>query len=151
MHSQGAFGGPLGGPVSGPSPQRYLDTDTAREQDYEQGEELSYYAIDSISSISDLVQSQNLLQFQGNYITSLRIMHCENFSNINGIQIQMFQNLQDINLSSNNIDDISELSVLRRVRDLNLSCNKINKIQGLQNMMLTLEKLVLSHNRIASL
>ena len=36
-------------------------------------------------------------------------MHCENFCNINGIQIKLFQNLIDLNLSSNNIEDIGEL------------------------------------------
>lgn len=57
----------------------------------EEGEELSFYALENISSISDLIQSQNLLDMQHNRkITSLRIMHCECLSNINGIQIMLF-------------------------------------------------------------
>ena len=63
----------------------------------------------------------------------------------------MFQNIVDLNLSSNNIEDINELSTLSKIRILNLSCNKIVNITGLENMMATLEKLVLSHNRIANL
>lgn len=78
-------------------------------------------------------------------------MHCENFSNLNGIQIQLFQNLTELNLSSNNIEDLSQLSVLKLVADLNLSCNKITRIQGLEGMISNLKKLNLSHNRIASL
>ena len=84
-------------------------------------------------------------------IGSLRIMHCENLSNINGIQIQLFQNLKVLNLSSNNIEDISELQSLWKVEDLNLSCNKITKITGLDNMLRNLKKINMSHNRIASL
>ena len=116
------------------------------------GEELSYYALEEISSVSDLIQSQNLLALQGqHHITSLRIMHCQNLSNINGIQIALFQNLVDLNLSSNNIEDISQLDVLTLVQDLNLSCNKITKVSGLKGMLSTVKKINLSHNRIASL
>jgi hypothetical protein len=88
------------------------------------GEELSYYGLEIIS-IADLIRSQNLLEFQSRVISSLRIMHCENFCNINGIQIKLFQNLTELNLSSNNIEDIGELQVLKNVQSLNLSCNKI--------------------------
>ena len=56
--SDRAMGGPLGGPVSGPGP---MDLQNAVSSD--EGEELSYYAIDNITSISDLVQLQNLLQY----------------------------------------------------------------------------------------
>ena len=56
-----------------------------------------------------------------------------------------------LNLSSNNIEDITELNALWKVEDLNLSCNKINKVTGLENMMRSLKKLNLSHNRLASL
>jgi hypothetical protein len=41
------------------------------------------------------------------HVTSLRIMHSENLVNINGIQIQLFKNITDLNLSSNNIEDIA--------------------------------------------
>ena len=68
-----------------------------------------------------------------------------------GIQIALFQNLVDLNLSSNNIEDISQLDVLTLVQDLNLSCNKINKVSGLKGMLSTVKKINLSHNRIASL
>jgi Leucine-rich repeat (LRR) protein len=78
-------------------------------------------------------------------------MHCENFCNINGIQIKLFQNLIDLNLSSNNIEDIGELQVLQKVQTLNLSCNKITQIKGLESMISSLSKLILSHNRITSL
>ena len=78
-------------------------------------------------------------------------MHCENLCNINGIQITLFNQLEELNLSSNNIEDISELNALKRVRSLNLSCNKITTISGLNSMLPTLERLVLSHNRIANL
>jgi len=50
----------------------------------------------------------------------------------------MFQNLHELNLSSNQIEDISELNVLSHIKDLNLSCNKITKIQGLDNMLRSL-------------
>jgi Leucine-rich repeat (LRR) protein len=63
----------------------------------------------------------------------------------------MFQNIIDLNLSSNNIEDINELVNLSKVRILNLSCNKIGNICGLENMLGSLEKLVLSHNRISQL
>jgi Leucine-rich repeat (LRR) protein len=63
----------------------------------------------------------------------------------------MFQNITDLNLSSNNIEDLNELSNLRNVKILNMSCNKIVNICGLESMMGSLEKLVLGHNRIASL
>lgn len=116
----------------------------------QQGEELSFYALD-IGSISDLIQQQNLLQYQHATITTLRVMHCENFCNINGIQIKMFQSIVELNLSSNNLSDISELSVLKNVRNLNLSCNKITQVQGLDGMIGSLRRIVLSHNRIASL
>ena len=49
----------MGGPVSGPGPQ--LSSDFNRQLDFtdkdslQQGEELSYYALD-ITSISDLIQ-----------------------------------------------------------------------------------------------
>lgn len=56
-----------------------------------------------------------------------------------------------MNLSSNNIEDIQELNVLHHVEDLNLSCNKITHIAGLDNMLGSLFKINLSHNRIASL
>jgi len=78
-------------------------------------------------------------------------MHCENFCNINGIQIKMFQPIIELNLSSNNLSEIGELSVLKHIRNLNLSCNKITQIQGLDGMIGSLRRLVLSHNRIASL
>ena len=78
-------------------------------------------------------------------------MHCENFSNINGIQIWLFQNLVELNLSSNNLEDIGELICMKQLRILNLSCNKISQIQGLDNSLHSLEKIILSHNRIAHL
>jgi len=151
--SDRVIGGPTAGPVSGPGLADYgqYQLGEAPVGESQPGEELSYYAIDSITSISDLVQSQSLLQYQNSYITSLRIMHCENFSNINGIQIPMFQNLHELNLSSNQIEDIAELNVLSHITDLNLSCNKITKIQGLDNMLRSLQKITLSHNRISSL
>lgn len=151
--SDRVIGGPTAGPVSGPGLADYgqYQLGEAPVGESQPGEELSYYAIDSITSISDLVQSQSLLQYQNSYITSLRIMHCENFSNINGIQIPMFQNLHELNLSSNQIEDISELNVLSHIKDLNLSCNKITKIQGLDNMLRSLQKITFSHNRISSL
>ena len=40
---------------------------------------------------------------------------------------------------------------MSNLRILNLSCNKISKIQGLQNTLRTLEKIVISHNRISSI
>lgn len=151
LYSDRAMGGPMGGPVSGPGPKILVEEDRDRSYEEEaQGQELSFYALD-INSISDLIQSQNLLQYQNSLITSLRIMHCEQFCNINGIQIQMFQNLSELNLSSNNIEDISELSILKKVKTLNLSCNLITQIRGLENMLRSLEKLILSHNRIISL
>jgi hypothetical protein len=151
--SDRVIGGPTAGPVSGPGLADYgqYQLGEAPVGESQPGEELSYYAIDSITSISDLVQSQSLLQYQNSYITSLRIMHCENFSNINGIQIPMFQNLHELNLSSNQIEDIAELNVLSHITDLNLSCNKITKIQGLDNMLRSLQKITFSHNRISSL
>ena len=78
-------------------------------------------------------------------------MHCEYLSNINGIQIKLFSNIKSLNLSSNNIDDMTELLALRQVSDLNLSCNKITRVAGLDNMLSSLEKINLSHNRVASL
>lgn len=63
----------------------------------------------------------------------------------------MFQPIVELNLSSNNLSDISELSVLKNVRHLNLSCNRITQVQGLDGMIGSLRRLVLSHNRIASL
>lgn len=48
-------------------------------------QELSFYALEDVSSISDLIQSQNLLEMKDQSVSSLRIMHCENLSNINGI------------------------------------------------------------------
>ena len=47
--SDRAMGGPLGGPVSGLGPE------LQNVEEFDQGEELSYYAIDNITSISDLV------------------------------------------------------------------------------------------------
>ena len=78
-------------------------------------------------------------------------MHCQSLCDINGIQIKMFASITHLNLSSNSLTDIGELSALHHVRELNLSCNKISSIKGLDNMLGALEKLVLSHNRIASL
>ena len=63
----------------------------------------------------------------------------------------MFASITHLNLSSNNLTDIGELSALHQVRELNLSCNKISAVRGLDNMLGSLEKLILSHNRIASL
>ena len=140
--SDRAMGGPMGGP---PSLHRQ-----SVNSEQGQGEELSFYAVE-ISSIAELIQQQNLFDYQNKHISSLRVMHCDQFSNLNGIQVQMFQNITELNLSSNNIEDMSELSNLRKVRILNLSCNKVVNICGLDNMMESLEKLVLSHNRIASL
>lgn len=48
-------------------------------------QELSFYALEDVSSVSDLIQSQNLLEMKDQNVSSLRIMHCENLSNINGI------------------------------------------------------------------
>ena len=84
-------------------------------------------------------------------IGALRLMHCGNLHDINGIQINMFASLQHLNLSSNNLSDISELACSHHVKELNLSCNKICSIKGLENMLHCLEKLTLSHNRIVNL
>lgn len=140
--SNRAMGGPMGGPAT-------INRQSASSEQG-QGEELSYYALE-IGSISDLIQQQNLFDYQSKVISSLRVMHCDQLSNLNGIQVQMFQNITDLNLSSNNIEDLNELSNLRNVKILNMSCNKIVNICGLESMMGKLEKLVLSHNRIASL
>ena len=56
----------------------------------EEGEELSYYALADIVSVAEIIQQQNLLETYKNAtrpITSLRVMHCELFSQLNGIQI----------------------------------------------------------------
>ena len=81
----------------------------------------------------------------------MRVLHCQSLCDINSIQIKMFSKLTSLNLSSNNIQDIGELSALHNVKEMNLSCNKICNIRGLENMLHCLEKLVLSHNRIANL
>lgn len=111
--------------------------------------ELSFYAL-NITSISDLIQQQNLLE-ETRPIATLRVMHCGGLCDINGIQIKMFAKLRHLNLSSNMIEDIGELTCLHQVQELNLSCNQIWNVRGLENMLHCLEKLNLSHNRIAGL
>ena len=75
--SDRAMGGPMGGPA------------TIHTQPEGEGEELSYYALE-ISSIADLIQTQALLEHQSKKFTSLRVMHCDTFHNLNGIQVNLF-------------------------------------------------------------
>ena len=76
--------GGLGGKVSGVQPMGGEATVSKKT---------NWVPVAGISSISDLIQQQNLIQFQNKNVSSLRVMHCESLYNINGIQIHIFERL----------------------------------------------------------
>lgn len=65
--------------------------------------------------------------------------------------LNLFPNLKELNVSSNNILSMSGLENLSSLETLNLSCNKITQIFSMQNVARSLKTLNLSHNRITSL
>jgi len=103
--------------------------------------ELSFYALD-ISSISelDVLHKEN--------VKILRIMHCNNLVSLSGIE--NYQNLTELNCSSNSLNTISHIFSLKQLTTLNLSCNNIAIVPDLSSMI-SLEILNLSHNRISDL
>lgn len=103
----------------------------------------------SIEDISTLMNQKN------RNITTLRIVNSDSLQNLSVKKndkkgIQMFQKLQNVNLSSNMIERVTNLNQLRFLRSLNLSANQIRVIHGLKGLF-SLENLNLSGNKIVSL
>jgi Leucine-rich repeat (LRR) protein len=89
------------------------------------------------------------MQYAASHVDTLRVMHCTQLTEMRGLNL--YPNLKELNVSSNNVLSMSGLESLRCLVTLNLSCNKITQIFNLQCMAKTLKSLNLSHNRIVSL
>lgn len=62
-------------------------------------DEISYYGVSGVISVSDLARKET--QIQPTHIKSLRIMHCSELTSLKGVEA--YTNLTDLNASSNNL------------------------------------------------
>ena len=86
--------------------------------------EASFYALDSAQSLYDVANTQFKSSAAPKFIQTLRVMHCAQLTELRGINL--FVNVRELNISSNNVLSMNGLEGLRQVEDLNLSCNKIS-------------------------
>jgi Leucine-rich repeat (LRR) protein len=84
-----------------------------------QASEKCFYAID-IKNLTELECSNK------SSVLSLKILHCNNLTSTRGIS--RFTNLAELDISSNQIDDLTELETLESLVSMNLSCNQIYEV-----------------------
>ncbi|KAL9644472.1 hypothetical protein ABK040_016598 [Willaertia magna] len=124
------------------------------EEEYNEGNMVDLYDCNIIhlSQVKEILfrknKDQNQLQKLIQNIRSLNL-HGNKIGQID-VSLSEFINVQDLNLSSNNIERIEGLNALTHLRTLNLATNKITKIEGLGDLK-NLKKLILSYNKIQSL
>ena len=114
---------------------------------------------------SELIYKQNKLQqkilFYFNNKLNIELTGKEikldlNNKNIGNIELNLlsgvdFKNIEEINLSHNNISDIEPLKNFKNLKKVDLSFNKINNINGLKSISKynnKIEKLYLNNNMI---
>ena len=85
--------------------------------------EAAYYGMTDVESIEEVVGRLREKCQRPDFVQVLRVMHCNELTSLKGINV--FQNLVDLNISSNNLITMSGLETIMQLQTVNLSCNKI--------------------------
>ena len=112
---------------------------------------LNYKMVSNLLAIfPDLKKETNFVKIYRGKIRHLDLTD-KNIKKIMDIEgLDLLTNLEDLNLSHNDISEINGLNNLIKSRNLNLSHNKISKIENLENLT-ELRSLNLGFNKIEKL
>ncbi|MEG2893304.1 MAG: leucine-rich repeat domain-containing protein, partial [Clostridium sp.] len=103
------------------------------------------YGLDKLEEINININPVSNVEVL-NQLENLKIINAGN-CNIKRIKIDRLRNLEELNLSGNEVSDLNQLQQLQKIKKLNLSRNPIEKIEMLKNLK-TLNSLYIDECKI---